>query len=426
MGDNNRTNAMTQSAAFPKGFWWGAATASHQVEGNNINNDTWALEHTPGTIHVEPSGDAIDHYHRYREDIRLLGQLGFNLYRFSLEWSRIEPEDGQFSNAALDHYRRMLAACHENGLTPMVTFHHFTTPRWLMAQGGWGGADTASKFARFCDRAMKHFGDLIGAACTLNEVNIARLIASAGFMPPRAVLMQAPWWQSLARQLNTTPADLSMMLFAASPPEVDTIMTAHRQAVTAIKAANGRIPIGITLAMQDIQSTPGGEDTAARMRETVHNDYLDRLKGDDFIGVQTYSRIRVGPSGPVQAESGTELTQMGYEFYPEALEATLREATARTGLPTIVTENGIGTGDDTRRIEYVRRALRGVQNCLRDGIDVRGYTYWSAFDNYEWSLGYRPTFGIIGVDRRTQLRTAKPSAHWLGALARANGATLGD
>ena len=417
---------MTQSISFPKGFWWGAATASHQVEGNNINNDTWALEHTPGTIHVEPSGDAIDHYHRYREDIGLLGQLGFNLYRFSLEWSRIEPEDGHFSNAALDHYRRMLAACHEHGLTPMVTFHHFTTPRWLMALGGWGGADTPAKFARFCERAMKHFGDLVGAACTLNEVNIARLIAGAGFLPPREMLMQASWWQSLARQLNTAPAELSMMLFATSPREADTIMAAHRQAVAAIKAANGRIPVGITLAMQDIQIVQGGEDAAARMRDTVHNDYLDRLTGDDFIGVQTYSRIRLGPDGVQPAEAGVGVTQMGYEFYPEALEATIREAAARTGLPVIVTENGIGTDDDTRRIDYVRRALRGVQNCLRDGIDVRGYTYWSAFDNYEWSLGYRPTFGLIAVDRSTQLRTAKPSAHWLGTIARANGAPLND
>lgn len=426
MGDNNGFTPMSQTSAFPKDFWWGTATASHQVEGNNVNNDTWALEHTPGTIHVEPSGDAIDHYHRYREDIALLGQLGFNLYRFSLEWSRIEPEDGHFSTAALDHYRRMLAACHENSLTPMVTFHHFTAPRWLMAQGGWGGVDTAAKFARFCERAMRHFGDLMGAACTLNEVNISRLIASAGFLPPRDVLVQAPWWQAVARQLNTSPADLSMMLFASSAREVDTIMSAHRQAVTAIKAANGKIPVGITLAMQEIQPVQGGEETAAQMRESVHNDYLDRLAGDDFIGVQTYSRVRVGPDGPVRAEPDAEVTQMGYEFYPEALEATIREATARTRLPAIVTENGIGTGDDTRRIEYVRRALRGVHNCLRDGIDVRGYTYWSAFDNYEWSLGYRPTFGIIGVDRRTQLRTAKPSAHWLGALARANGATLFD
>ena len=128
--------------------------------------------------------------------------------------------------------------------------------------------------------------------------------------------------------------------------------------------------------------------------------YLEATRGDDFIGVQTYSRMRCGPDGPLGPEEGVELTQMGYEFWPEALEATIRRAIAATGLPAIVTENGIGTDDDTRRIVYVERALRGVAACLRDGLDVRGYIYWSALDNFEWALGYRPTFGLIAVDRR--------------------------
>jgi beta-glucosidase len=115
--------------AFPHGFLWGTTTAAHQVEGNNLNNDNWLMEHVPGTIYAEPSGGACDHYHRYPEDIALLAELGFNLYRFSIEWARIEPEDGAFSLAELDHYRRMLAACHKRNITPMVTFHHFTTPR---------------------------------------------------------------------------------------------------------------------------------------------------------------------------------------------------------------------------------------------------------------------------------------------------------
>jgi beta-glucosidase len=148
--------------------------------------------------------------------------------------------------------------------------------------------------------------------------------------------------------------------------------------------------------------------------------FLEQLQGDNFVGVQTYSRTRFGAEGILPEEEGVELTQMGYEFWPEALEATIRDAAAKTGLPVIVAENGIGTEDDTRRIEYVRRALQGVVNCLKDGLDIRGYTYWSAFDNYEWSLGYRPTFGLIAVNRETQERTVKPSARWLGAIARAN------
>ena len=139
---------------FPDGFLWGTATAAHQVEGNNWNNDWWAWEHTPGSPCQEPSADACDHYHRYPDDIRLLAELGFTAYRFSLEWSRIEPEDGEFSRAALDHYRRMCAACLEHGLEPVVTYHHFTTPRWLAARGGWTQPETAERFGRFCARKI--------------------------------------------------------------------------------------------------------------------------------------------------------------------------------------------------------------------------------------------------------------------------------
>jgi beta-glucosidase len=159
---------------------------------------------------------------------------------------------------------------------------------------------------------------------------------------------------------------------------------------------------------------------AAQMRRSINDVYLENLRGDDFVGVQTYSRLRVGPQGPLPPEEGVELTQMHYEFWPEALEATIRYASAVTGIPVIVTENGLATGDDSRRIEYVERALHGVHRCLTDGLDVRGYTYWSAFDNFEWMQGYRPTFGLIAVDRETQVRTVKPSARWLGAVARAN------
>jgi beta-glucosidase len=173
--------------------------------------------------------------------------------------------------------------------------------------------------------------------------------------------------------------------------------------------------------MLDLQAIPGGEEATHHIRKELEDTYLEATQGDDFIGVQTYSRVRVGPDGPIGPEEGVELTQMGYEFWPEALEASIRRAIAVTGLPAIVTENGIGTADDTRRIAYVERALRGVAACLRDGLDVRGYTYWSALDNFEWSLGYRPTFGLIAVDRLTQERKVRPSARWLGGVASANG-----
>ncbi len=406
--------------AFPPTFLWAAATAAHQVEGGNVYNDNWVLEHAPGGPYAEPSGDACDQYHRYRDDIALLADLGFTMYRFSLEWSRIEPEEGAFSLAALDHYRRVLAACHEHGITPMVTFHHFTSPRWLAAAGGWEDAATPEKFARFCERAAAHLGDLIPLACTLNEVNLGPLLTAIGVEELRA-FRTAPWYAAAARAVESSPARFTPFLYADAARGRATILAAHRRAVDAIKSGPGDCAVGLTLAMQDIQAGPGGEETAVRMRRDLQDVYLEATRGDDFIGVQTYSRERFGPDGPLGPAEGVERTQMHYEFWPEALEATIRYASAATSLPVIVTENGVATDDDTRRGAYVERALRGVAACLRDGVDVRGYTYWSALDNFEWALGYRPTFGLIAVDRRTQRRTVKPSGRWLGRVARANG-----
>ncbi len=387
---------------FPATFVWGTATAAHQVEGGNWNNDWWMWEHDPTSPCQEPSGDACDHWHRYAEDIRLLAGLGFNAYRFSLEWSRIEPEEGEFSRVALDHYRRMAATCREHGLEPIVTFHHFTTPRWLAARGGWIDPATADRFARFCARAAAHLDDAIGRACTLNEPNIVATFGYLyGLFPPGT---RDP---DLRRRAN------------------DVFIDAHRKAVTAIRSAAGRVPVGLTLAMSDYQAMPGGEAERDRYRRDMEDVFLEAARGDDFLGVQCYSRTRIGPEGQLGPENGVRLTQMGYEFWPEALEATIRRAWEVTrGVPVLVTENGIGTEDDAERVEYVERALRGVLACLGDRIDVRGYVYWSLLDNFEWVLGYRPTFGLVAVDRTTQARHPKPSAGWLGAIARANALPL--
>jgi beta-glucosidase len=183
------------------------------------------------------------------------------------------------------------------------------------------------------------------------------------------------------------------------------------------------VPVGLTLAMADHHAVGGeaAEALRARILRNFEDVYLEAVRGDDFLGVQTYSRVRIGPDGELGPEEGVETTIMGYEFWPEALEATIRRAWDETAhVPILVTENGIATDDDTRRVEYVHRALAGVLRCLDDGIDVQGYTYWSALDNFEWALGYGPTFGLIAVDRATQERVVRPSARWLGACARAN------
>jgi beta-glucosidase len=389
-------------SAFPDGFLLGTATAAHQVEGGNWNNDWWAWEHQPGSGCAEPSGDACDHWHRWPEDVRMLAGLGFGAYRFSLEWSRIEPEEGEFSRAALDHYRRMCAGCWEAGLEPVVTFHHFTTPRWVAARGGWADPATAERFARFCERAARHLGDLVGRACTINEPNI---VAHHGYLS--GVFPPGERDPDLRRRVAGVFAE------------------AHGRAVAAIKAGPGDPPVGLTLAMSDWQAVAGGEARRDALREEDEQVFLEAARDDDFIGVQTYTRRRVGPDGMLDPEAGAPRTIMGYEFWPQALGATIRRAAEVTGVPVLVTENGVATADDAERIEYIRRALAAVLGCLADGVDVRGYLYWSALDNFEWSHGYGPTFGLVAVDRATQVRTPKPSAAWLGGVASANALPAG-
>jgi beta-glucosidase len=404
---------------FPDGFLWGSATAAHQVEGGNVNNDCWLLEHVPGTYFAERSGDACDHYHRYPDDIALLAGLGLRAYRFSLEWSRIEPEDGEFSRAALDHYRRMLDASHEHGLVPLLTFHHFTSPRWIARAGGWLEPRTAERFARFCERAMRHLGDLVPYACTINEPNLGALLHDAiGLPDPRG----SDTFAAAAASLQIAPDRFVPLQNATGARAAEVARSAHRLACEAIKGVRAETQVGLTVALSAWEALPGGEQTLARLRGLAEDVFLDQVEGD-FIGVQNYTGLLIGPDGPVDAPAESERTQMGYLYQPEALEHAIRRAAAITGLPVIVTENGIATDDDARRIDFVEYALRGVEACIRDGVDVRGYLYWSLFDNFEWIFGYRPTFGLVAVDRATQVRSLKPSALRLGEIARSGSLT---
>lgn len=384
---------------FPEGFLWGTATAAHQVEGGNWNNDWWAWEHAPGSPCQQVSGDACDHYWRYPDDIALLADLGFGAYRFSLEWSRIEPEEGEFSRAQLDHYRRMLACCHEYGLVPILTYHHFTTPRWAAGDGGWDNPATAERFARFCERTVAHLGDLVGISCTLNEPNMVALLGYfLAHFPP-----------------GVSDVD-------AYQRSTDVLLRAHALAYDAIRAGPGTGPVGMTVAMQDFQALPGGEANRDRVRASMEDVWLEAARGNDYVGSQMYTRLRFGPGEPLPlpSEDGVPLTLMGYEYWPQSLEACVRRAVEVAGVPVYVTENGISTADDADRIRYVIEALHGLARCLDDGLDVRGYVHWSLLDNFEWAEGYGPTFGLVGVDWQTQERTVRPSARWLGEIARSN------
>jgi beta-glucosidase len=260
--------------------------------------------------------------------------------------------------------------------------------------------------------------------CTLNEPNLPRLLMRLGVLPPAEQQRHAPMWVAAGRALGIPSERVAPFQLSGTEAAFETMLAAHRAGRIAIKAIRDSLPVGWTLANADIQAGPGGDERAAAVRREVNEVYLEAVRGDDFVGIQTYGRIRFGPDGPLGPEEGAELTTMGDEVYPEGLEATIRQAAAVAGIPVFVTENGIATGDDTQRITYLQRAVRCVANCLRDGIDVRSYICWSAMDNFEWMSGYGPTMGLIAVDRATQERTAKPSARWLGTVARTNGHAL--
>jgi beta-glucosidase len=411
---------MNPTTDFPENFLWGTATAAHQVEGNNTNSDLWVLEHLPDTIFAEPSGDAIDHYHRYADDIAMLSELGFNSYRFSIEWARVEPEEGYFSMAILDHYCRMCETCHKHGLKPVVTYHHFTSPRWLISQGGWYEVETAEKFANYCRKVTQHCGDLIGAVCTINEINIPRMAALVWMSGDEVDEKRARFMAQAAQAFQIPPERLGVFMFAGTDQARDITIAAHQQARKAIKSEQPSLPVGLTIAMQDLQAIDGGQGFRDEMRRELQDIFLEVARDDDFVGVQTYSRERYSLEGRLEPEEGIELTQMGYEYWPQAIEATLRYAHQVAGVPLMVTENGLGSQDDTRRLAYFQTALQCVADCLQEGLDIRGYFAWSAFDNFEWMFGYRPQFGIISVNRDTQKRRIKPSAHWLGEVAKTN------
>ncbi|MEU1229416.1 family 1 glycosylhydrolase [Streptomyces sp. NPDC005828] len=392
-------------------FLWGAATSPHQIEGNNINSDWWAMENAPGSPLPERSGDAVDSYHRYPEDMRLIADAGLNAYRFGFEWARIEPADGEFSRAGLDHYRRMVDTALDLGLTPVVTLQHFTLPRWFAESGGWLAPDAADRFARYIEFVAPALRD-VGWVCTINEPNMLGVFASV-----REAAMAA-----LAADTGQAATELGGLMADIRPDAAvaEALATVHRRAVEVVRGTTGA-KAGWTVAQQSFEPTPGNEEVFRRVHRDWEGFYLEAARDDDFVGVQAYTSQPVDANGPVPHPEHPGNTITGWAYRPDALGISLRRAWEEAGgVPLLVTENGIATADDSRRIAYTGEALRHLQDAVDEGIDVRGYLHWSALDNYEWGR-YAPTFGLIAVDRETFVRTPKPSLAWLGACARRNG-----
>lgn len=421
---------------FSPDFLLGAATAAHQVEGNNTNSDCWAMEQMEHTSYAEPSLDAVDHYQRYREDIKLMADAGLNAYRFSVEWARIEPTEGCFDDKEAEHYLDVIRCCQEYGLEPIVTLHHFSSPKWLIGKGGWEAESTIEDFVRYVRYIIGKLGSELHYVCTINEANMGIQVAAIAKRYMLQIQAQAAKAQNsdgtvqvginLEKMMaeQQAAAEENKKVFGMEKvenftsmrtPEGDNIVCrAHEAARAVIKEIYPDMKIGLTLSLHDIQSLPGGEEHARKEWEDEFTHYLPYIRNDDFLGVQNYTRSLMGPEGSLPAPEDAELTQMNYEFYPQALEHVLRKVADDFKGNLIVTENGIATDDDTRRTAFIKQALAGVQNCIRDGLPVKGYLHWSLLDNFEWQKGYSMTFGLIAVDRTTQTRQPKESLAFLG------------
>lgn len=428
---------------FPQGFMVGASTAAHQVEGNNVHSDYWLQENVEHSQFVEPSGEAVDHYHRYEEDIRLMAEAGLNAYRFSIEWARIEPKQGEFDENEIAHYRKVIACCKENGVEPVVTLHHFTSPAWVISRGGWENEEVVEWFASYVQYVVKQLGSELRYICTINEANMRLQLAAImkKYMGKMAGGSQeaksAPKEGDVQVGLNLDQGMNTMMLgmmecakafglqdprgihtfVSMCTPEGDIlVMKAHQAAKKVIKELYPDIKVGLTLSLHDMQPAAGGEDAAHKEWEEEFSHYLPYIAEDDFLGVQSYTRQCFDEKGNKYTPEGVELTQMGYEFYPQAIANVVRAAAKEFKGDLIVTENGVATADDSRRQEYIKEATAGLQACLADGIPLKGYLHWSLMDNFEWQKGFSMQFGLIAVDRSNMKRTPKESLSLLGSM----------
>lgn len=433
---------------FDKEFLIGAATAAHQVEGNNTNSDYWTMEHMKYTSFAEPSLEAVDHYNRYEEDIKMLAEAGLNAYRFSIEWARIEPDKGKFDESEVEHYQKVLKCCKENAVEPVVTLLHFTSPRWLIEEGGWENEETIGLFANYCKYVIEKLGSYMHYVCTINEANMGLQIASisaryqAQLMAKQQQSAEVNAEEAAAKSTEGTvqmglnmqkmmenmqkQAQENQEVFGTATPQVFVsgrtsegdilVMKAHQAARAAIKEIRPELQVGITLSLHDIQATDGGRERAAEEWNEEFSHYLPYIKEDDFFGLQNYTRSVFDENGICAAPEDAKLTQMVYEIYPQALEACIRKVYKELQIPIIVTENGIAVDDDSVRVDFIQKATDGVAACIADGIPVKGYLYWSLLDNFEWQKGYSMTFGLIAVDRATQRRIPKPSLKFLGNL----------
>lgn len=425
---------------FPDGFLWGTATSAHQVEGGNTNNDWWEWEQVPGHIkNGDTSAVACDWWRgeKYREDFDLARSLHQNAHRLSVEWSRIEPRENEWSAEAFAFYRRVLSALRERGMTPLVTLHHFTNPLWLRAQGAWETETIVPRFERFVTRVVQELGDLCDFWVTINEPIV--------MIMPTYILGE---W---------VPGKKDFLL---AMRVLRNVVRAHAVAYHAIHRVQPNARVGLAhnlLPLQPARSDSTFNRLAVRAQDFIYNRmFLLALKDgvlrfpmslgervpeaagtQDYIGLNFYFSRRVAldwsqpallfartlPARPWGVPYDDELLQWfgKGDIDPDAFYRTIRWlAEYAPGKPIYITENGICDRNDDLRPRYLVAHLRALHRAIQDGAPVKGYFHWTLVDNFEWAEGYSLQFGLIANDLATQTRTLKPSARLYAQIARDN------
>lgn len=394
---------------FPQGFYFGAATSSHQVEGGCINDwSMWeknnaerlASEYTADNIKATSdlhkvadnpenyiSGKAVDHYNRFEEDFDLAEQIGLNAYRFSIEWSRIEPEEGVWDEKEITHYKQVINALHRRNIEPFVTLWHWPLPLWLSEKRGIMNPRFENCFRRYAAKLAESFGEDVSFYITINEPEIYSL---NGYM------------------LGKWPPQKKGIISYYSAMKV--LIKAHKSAYNTIKRINPEASIGPSCNMTFFESGGGMiNDIAVKFAHYFWNRYFIEKIGPelDFIGVNYYfhNRIRYG----LNRNFNEKVSDMGWELYPAGIRYILDKLKAYK-LSVYITENGLADEADAHRGWLIEETLKEIYRAMQDGADVRGYFHWSLLDNCEWDKGFRPKFGLISVDRKTMKRTLRGSA----------------
>ena len=381
-------------------FLWGASTSSHQVEGNQSND--WTEWENSGHV-AEPSGRAADSWNRWPEDLELAKKLGLNSYRFSLEWSRIEPKPGIFDREALQRYRAMIVRMREIGLIPLMTLHHFTLPLWVSTRGGFLNSQASRWFSRYVRIVVEEVGDLVDLFITINEPMV---LVVMGYL----IAAWPPGGRGFGRALKL----------------IRRLVSIHADAYHTIKRIKPNAWVGLAHHLIQFEPwRPGLLDYAnTRLLHYLMNDRLVRMVGEyqDFIGLNYYTRQYAHwTSGlhPIQNRPGVNLSDLGWEIYPHGLTAVLKRVQS-FHKPVLVTENGIATRDEALRTRYLEQHLAAVSAAQKAGIDVRGYFHWSLLDNFEWAEGYGPRFGLVEVNYDTLARSIRPAGYRYRDIIQAN------